>query len=1167
MTHSGSAISSPHVLRATGSAGPEDPLWYKDAVIYQVHVRTFADSNADGIGDFAGLTSRLDYIQRLGVSCIWLLPFYPSPLKDDGYDIAHYEGVHPSYGTLKDFRTFLREAHERGLQVITELVINHTSDQHPWFQAARRAPADSKKRDYYVWSDTPHKYEGVRIIFQDTEHANWAWDPEAKAYYWHRFFSHQPDLNFDNPSVVRAVLRVMKFWLDMGIDGLRLDAVPYLVERDGTNCENLPETHGILKQIRSTLDASYHNRLLLAEANQWPADVRPYFGDGDECHMAFHFPLMPRLFMSVRLEDRYPIIEVLSQTPEIPETCQWATFLRNHDELTLEMVTNEERDYMWQQYAADPQMRLNQGIRRRLAPLMENNRQRIELLNSLLFSLPGTPVIYYGDEIGMGDNVYLGDRNGVRTPMQWTGDRNAGFSTADPNRLYAPPVMDAVYGYQGLNVDAQERTPFSLLNWMKRMIAVRKQHKTFGRGTLEFLEPSNRKVLAFVRRYENETILVVANLSRAVQSAELDLSRFAGRVPVEMLDRTELPRIGSQPYFFTLGPYGFYWLLLLEPTEIAVTTRLAPRPPDSVADTLPPLLVGSVWDQLLDGHIRTLLEKRYLQPYLARQRWFTSTVCGTPTMRIDDWVVLRKGPDPLFLLMVTVECTDGTDERYVLPLAMVSNAAADKVRKEAPHTILARITGARSGLLHEALTDEAAMKLLGLVERREKISTQRAVIEGTSKPFFASAKAGLEMPPRIAHPSGPHNATVAIGERFILKLLRKAEPAPHPEVEVPDHVTGPAGFGRVPRAAGKIDYLPARASTGGAAGTSVGVGVSAGAAGAGAGAFAAAGTPVEATVLAVVHEYLPHQHNAWDQAVAEVHRFLDRVIARGQEAPSIEDVTPYSLFTLADHALPAEATDTIGGSMDTAATIGKRVAELHLALSRPADDPVFGIAPTPADAFTRFADHVVRQARLTLAELKDRLEALQSPSLADVAYLILRNESAFLQRLQALGAASGTPPASIRIHGDLHLGQVLIHQADALIIDFEGDPARPIAERRARQSPLRDVAGLIESFRYAAYAGLVQYTTTRPGDLDRLVRWARFWGTWTTVIFLKSYRATIGKAAFLPVTNDSFEAALNLFLAEQALRDLENELRYRPEWLRVPLRTLTLVLGTLAERS
>ncbi len=597
-----------------------DALWYKDAVIYQAHVRAFFDSSNDGVGDFQGLTQKLEYLQGLGVNCIWLLPFYPSPLKDDGYDIADYENIHPNYGTLEDFDRFVAEAHRLGLRVITELVINHTSDQHPWFQAARRAPAGSPERDFYVWSETNQKYQGVRIIFTDTETSNWRWDDVAKAYYWHRFFHHQPDLNFDNPAVLEAVIRVMQFWLDRGVDGLRLDAIPYLIEREGTICENLDETHQVIKDIRAALDARYPDRMLLGEANQWPADVRPYFGDGDECHMAFHFPLMPRMFMGVRQEDRHPITEILRQTPDIPDNCQWAMFLRNHDELTLEMVTDEERDYMYQAYAADPQMRINVGIRRRLAPLLENSRRRIELLNGLLFSMPGTPVIYYGDEIGMGDNIYLGDRNGVRTPMQWTGDRNAGFSRADPARLYAPPIMDPVYGYQGLNVEAQERAPFSLLNWMKRMIGLRKQSKVFGRGTLDFLPAQNRKVLAYVRRYEGETVLCVANLARTVQPVELDLSRFKGTTPVEMLGLTEFPRVGELPYFLTLAPYAFYWFRL-EEAPSAVTARVAPATAEDLLHA-PALFVGAAWETLLEGNVRTLIERDLLQPFLQRQRWF-----------------------------------------------------------------------------------------------------------------------------------------------------------------------------------------------------------------------------------------------------------------------------------------------------------------------------------------------------------------------------------------------------------------------------------------------------------------------------------------------------------------------------------------------------------------
>ncbi|MCL4811271.1 MAG: maltose alpha-D-glucosyltransferase [Vicinamibacteraceae bacterium] len=542
-----------------------DALWYKDAIIYELPVKSFCDGNADGIGDFKGLHEKLDYLQALGVNCLWLLPFFPSPLKDDGYDIAAYTSVHPAYGTLDDFKAFLDAAHARGMRVVIELVLNHTSDQHPWFQRARSAPPGSPERDYYVWSDTDRRFEGVRIIFVDAERSNWTWDPVAQAYYWHRFFHHQPDLNYDNPAVVREMLAVLDFWLDMGVDGLRLDAVPYLVEREHTSCENLPETHALIKAIRRHVDAATPGRMLLAEANQLPADVRAYFGDGDECHMAYHFPVMPRIFMGLHAEDRQPIVDAMEQTPPIPENCQWALFLRNHDELTLEMVTDDERDYMYLAYSLDPQARLNLGIRRRLAPLVGNNRRRIELLNALLFSFPGTPIVYYGDEIGMGDNLYLGDRNGVRTPMQWTGDRNAGFSRADAARLYSPLITDPVYGYPAVNVEAEESDTASLLHWMRNMIRLRRQFKVFGRGTIEFLSPANRKVLAYVRRYRDDIILCVANLSRTVQPAELDLGAFDGMVPVEMLGYTEFPAIGSLPYFLTLGPYGFYWFELQRP--------------------------------------------------------------------------------------------------------------------------------------------------------------------------------------------------------------------------------------------------------------------------------------------------------------------------------------------------------------------------------------------------------------------------------------------------------------------------------------------------------------------------------------------------------------------------------------------------------------------------
>ena len=540
---------------------PGNNLWYKDAVIYQLHVRAFCDSNADGIGDFAGLTQRLDYLKYLGVTAIWLLPFYPSPLRDDGYDISDYVSVHPSYGSLEDFKTFLAAAHDRGVRVIIEMVLNHTSDQHPWFKESRSSH-DNPKRDWYVWSETDTRYEGVRIIFVDTETSNWAWDPISKSYYWHRFFSHQPDLNFDNPAVRDALWDVMKFWLNLGVDGFRFDAVPYLVEREGTSCENLPETHAIVRDLRKRLDSAYSGRMLLAEANNWPAEIRTYFGDGDEFHAAFHFPLMPRLFLSIKLEDRKPIIDILEATPAIPDNCQWFIFLRNHDELTLEMVTDIERDYMYDEYAVDKTMRIYRGIRRRLAPMMDNDRRQIELLNGLIMSMPGTPIVYYGDEIGMGDNIYLGDRNGVRTPMQWNGDRNAGFSTADPERLYAPLISNSVYGSQSINVDSQQRSGHSLLRWMKALIKLRNSFQVFGRGSIDFLKPSNHRVLAYVRQFEDETVLVVNNLSSSAQAVELDVRRFKGAIPIEMFGRNLFPRFGDLPYLLTLGPYQFYWFQL-----------------------------------------------------------------------------------------------------------------------------------------------------------------------------------------------------------------------------------------------------------------------------------------------------------------------------------------------------------------------------------------------------------------------------------------------------------------------------------------------------------------------------------------------------------------------------------------------------------------------------
>ena len=1108
-----------------------DPLWYKDAVIYQAHVRAFLDSSDDGVGDFNGLTQKLDYLQGLGINCLWLLPFYPSPLRDDGYDIADYENIHPIYGTLDDFDRFVDAAHRRDIRVVTELVINHTSDQHPWFQAARRAPAGSSQRGFYVWSDTNQKYQGVRVIFTDTERSNWQWDDTAKAYYWHRFFHHQPDLNFDHPAVLEAIVRVMRFWLDRGVDGLRLDAVPYLIEREGTICENLDETHAVLRNIRAALDAHYPDRMLLAEANQWPADVRPYFGDGDECHMAFHFPLMPRMFMGLRREDRHPITEILRQTPEIPETCQWAMFLRNHDELTLEMVTDEERDYMYQAYAADPQMRINVGIRRRLAPLLENSRRRIELLNALLFSMPGTPVIYYGDEIGMGDNIYLGDRNGVRTPMQWTGDRNGGFSRADPARLYAPPIMDPVYGYQAVNVEAQERAPFSLLNWMKRMIGLRKQSAVFGRGTIEFLPARNRKVLAYVRRDQDDIVLCVANLARSVQPVELDLSRFKGMTPVEMLGLTEFPRIGDVPYVLTLSPYSFYWFRVQQ-APAPVTARVAP---DMVADVPAPpaLLVGAAWDTLLDGNVRTLIERDLLIPFLQRQRWFGAKARGLRSARFADWGLLRRGPQPLFVSIVEAEYEDGGRDRYFLPLTICAYADANGLEERSPQAILANVTGARKGLLFDAwLDDRYAQTLLDAFDREEQIATRRGTIRAVKTAAFAGLRggAGEDLPIRRLT-AEQSNTSIVYGDRLILKLFRRAEPGINPDFEIGRQLTERAGFKRVPPVAGAFEYT-----------------------GLGEEPATVAGSGGQPATLAIMQQLVESQGDGWTHALGEVARFYEDLETETVPAGA----SPVESALVGDP--PEPVLRAIGAYLATAATLGRRTAEMHLALASDSSTAAFAPEPlTNNDIETLTSD--------STAQAEQAVRTLASPGLdlpADVrasAERLLERRDLLLEHLRFASTLEFSA-SKIRVHGDYHLGQVLWSEGDFFILDFEGEPARSLAQRRRKQSPLKDVAGMVRSFGYAAYAGLFHHTMSRRADFDRFEPWARTWQATISSAFLREYFATAAGASFIPAAGSSRDALLRLFVLDKALYELNYELNNRPDWVRIPLRGILDLLGT-----
>ncbi|HWO72082.1 MAG TPA: maltose alpha-D-glucosyltransferase, partial [Dehalococcoidia bacterium] len=805
---------------------PGDRLWYKDAIIYEVHVRAFFDSDGDGVGDFAGLTQKLDYLKDLGVTAIWLLPFYPSPLLDDGYDIADYTDVHPSYGTLREVRTFIREAHRRGLRVITELVCNHTSDQHAWFQRARRAPRSSPQRDFYVWSDSPDRYKGARIIFKDFESSNWTWDPVAGAYYWHRFYRHQPDLNFDNPRVREAIMRVMDFWLEMGVDGLRLDAIPYLYEREGTSCENLPETFEFLRELRAHIDANFQDRMLLAEANQWPEDAVNYFGRGDLCHMAFHFPLMPRLFMSIHMEDRFPIVDIVRQTPPIPETCQWAVFLRNHDELTLEMVTDEERDYMYRVYAVDQSMRINLGIRRRLAPLLGNHRRRIELMNGLLFSLPGTPVIYYGDEIGMGDNVYLGDRNGVRMPMQWSADRNAGFSKANPQRLYLPVIIDPEYHYETVNVEAQTENPHSLLWWTRRLIALRKRYKAFGRGTMEFLNPENRKVLAFIRRYEDERILVVVNLSRFVQGVTLDLSEFKGMGMVEMFGRVEMPGVIEGPYFLTLGPHSFYWFSI-EPVRVPT-----PRPAWlSEAGEPPVRALATNWRNLMRPDGSDLLNQD-LAGFLATRRWFAGKGRTVRSAVIEEVVPVRYETRTFYLCFVAVEYAEGAGETYVLPLGFESGEAAFHRQQNTPEAVFLRLKSAENGedgILFDASYSEAfGQALLRFVERGIRQRTANGELVGSRTPAFRRIGRPSEVRVSVLK-ADQSNTSINFSDRFLLKLFRKVESGTNPDYEIGRYLTE-RGFAHAPRVAGAIEYVRARR---------------------------------EPITLAVLHEFIAKESDAW----------------------------------------------------------------------------------------------------------------------------------------------------------------------------------------------------------------------------------------------------------------------------------------------------------------
>ncbi len=1098
-----------------------DPLWYKDAIIYQVHVRAFADSNGDGIGDFVGLIERLDYLRDLGVTAIWLLPFYPSPLRDDGYDISDYTSVHPSYGTLTDFKRFLREAHARGLRVITELVINHTSDQHPWFQRARRAPAGSPARDFYVWTDDPSTYSGVRIIFKDFESSNWAWDPVAGAYYWHRFYSHQPDLNFNNPEVRKAVRKAMDFWLGLGVDGLRLDAIPYLHEREGTSCENLPETHEELKALRRHVDAHHSNRMLLAEANQWPEDAVAYFGDGDECHMAFHFPLMPRMFMAVRMEDRYPIIDILEQTPEIPETCQWAIFLRNHDELTLEMVTDEERDYMYRVYAADPQARINLGIRRRLAPLLGNDRRKIELMMSLLFAMPGTPIVYYGDEIGMGDNIYLGDRNGVRTPMQWTADRNAGFSRANPQRLFLPVVIDPPYSYESLNVETQRDDPHSLLWWMRQAISLRKQHPAFGRGTLTFLYPSNRKVLAFIREYEDERILVVSNLSRQVQYVELDLSESQGRVPIELSGATEFPTIGELPYLLTLGPYASYWFQLHAPDEAALDRRT-----DSGSAAWAHITVSGDWTAVLQGRARATLE-RLLPDFLRTRRWFGGKARRIRRATIADSIPLTGDPATAALVLVHVDYTEGDPETYAMHLAHAWGTRRDEVEASLARTVVCVLTvDGTEGLLYGATaTPEVGAVYLQAFARRRTFHGQAGTLAATPSRYFrrlAGTDKGALTP--LAMSGEQSNTSLRYGQRLIFKLFRKVEPGVNPDVELTAWLTEQGA--QVPAYAGTLEYQPQQ------------------------------GAPIS---LGILQAYVPNDGDAWTYTLDNLDRYIERVVSLppDHEVPELPSTDP---MDLAGFELPPAVFELISTYLESARLLGSRTADIHLALAA-STDPAF--APEP---FTPFYQRSLFQSMRNLTEsvfdaLKAGLDGLPETVAPDASALLARKADV-LAKFRTITTLK-VSALRMRHHGDFHLGQVLWTGRDFVVLDFEGEPTRALSTRRLKRSPLRDVAGMLRSFDYAAHTAVQQARARGAVPLEseaRIEEWTRVWLGWVSAAYVRAYLTAMAGSPVVPPAGDEFRSLLNVYVLEKAVYELGYELSHRPDWVHLPIEGIERLL-------
>ncbi len=1098
--------------------------WYKDAIIYQAHVRSFKASNGDGIGDFKGLIEKLDYLKTLGITAIWILPFYKSPLKDGGYDISDFTAINPDYGTMVDFKRFIREAHSRGLRVITELVLNHTSNEHKWFERARRAKPGSAHRNYYVWNDTTEKYTDARIIFQDFEISNWTWDPVAKAYYWHRFYSHQPDLNFDNPSVHKAVTKVLDYWFKIGVDGLRLDAVPYLYEREGTNCENLPETHQFLKKLRKHIDENFEDKMLLAEANQWPDDASEYFGDGDECHMNFNFPLMPRLYMSMSMEDRFPLIDIIEQTPKIPDNCQWAIFLRNHDELTLEMVTDEERDYMYKAFAKNPKQRINLGIRRRLAPLLDNNRKNIELMNILLFSLPGTPIIYYGDEIGMGDNYYLGDRDGVRTPMQWSADKNAGFSSVEPQQLFLPVIFNHDYHYESLNVENQEKNLSSLLWWMRRTIDKRKQHKAFSRGNIEFIDTNNSKILAFTRSYEEEKVLVIINLSRYSQQAELNLSAYEGYLPTEVFSQNEFAVIGKEPYAFPLQFKNYFWFDLTKKEEEEFADSLSSAPQLEIS--------AHAWDQM-SMPTRTML-KDLLSDYMPKSRWFRGKAKKIKTVEIIDAIPLTDGPLKSYILLIEIVYIEGKNEKYVVPLSIITGNEATDIKYKHHEALVANIEiDGHDGILYDGSYNKNLRDLFfQLIYQRGKVKNKNTEIAGTSGKKMGSKvkKQDLPVPSRVLL-AEQSNTSILYDSRFFFKLYRSPEEGHNPELEIIKTLTENTTFRNFPTYAGSLEYNK---------------------------------KDKESSALGILVDFVPNEGNAWEFTQSAIEQYFNRIISdKSQLMADIEHENVDVIEMVGQEKMK----DLLGSFfIEMIELLGQRTAEMHLALASVKSKKEF--APEPFSVL--YQKSLYQSFRTLIKRTLNQMKSSKKKLIKEQQYLIddiVKNEDLLLSTIKQTLEKKKLHTSKIRIHGDYHLGQVLFVGKDFMIIDFEGEPTRSLTARQLKHCPFKDVAGMLRSFHYAIYMGQLENESKIPGDVSFLKPWLDAWYEMVQTAFMDSYLRTAGDASFIPEEKQEINNLLSVYTIEKAIYEADYEFNNRPDWLHIPLNGLKKILHDLIEQE